>query len=45
MTAKTLRVLGYVRRSTDKQAMSPETQARQLRDAAQGRPQANPARE
>jgi DNA invertase Pin-like site-specific DNA recombinase len=34
MTTDTLRVLGYVRRSTDKQAMSPETQARRLRDAA-----------
>lgn len=34
MTDKPLRVLGYVRRSTDKQAMSPETQARRLRDAA-----------
>lgn len=30
-----MRVLGYVRRSTDKQAMSPETQARRLRDAAE----------
>ncbi|WP_193608266.1 recombinase family protein [Nocardioides lijunqiniae] len=34
MTTKPQRVLGYVRRSTDKQAMSPETQARRLRDAA-----------
>ncbi|WP_205474452.1 recombinase family protein [Nocardioides sp. SYSU D00038] len=34
MTTTTMRVLGYVRRSTDKQAMSPETQARRLRDAA-----------
>src|SRR4051812_46640483 len=34
MTDDRLRVLGYVRRSTDKQAMSPETQARRLRDAA-----------
>lgn len=34
MTTKPLRVLGYVRRSTDKQAMSPKTQARRLRDAA-----------
>ncbi|MCW2738879.1 recombinase family protein [Nocardioides sp.] len=35
MTTEPLRVLGYVRRSTDKQAMSPETQARRLRDAAE----------
>lgn len=35
MTNAPLRVLGYVRRSTDKQAMSPETQARRLRDAAE----------
>lgn len=34
MSNEPLRVLGYVRRSTDKQAMSPETQARRLRDAA-----------
>ncbi len=34
MTTTPLRVLGYVRRSTDKQALSPETQARRLRDAA-----------
>lgn len=34
MTTDSLRVLGYLRRSTDKQAMSPETQARRLRDAA-----------
>lgn len=34
-TKSLLRVLGYVRRSTDKQAMSPETQARRLRDAAE----------
>ncbi|ROR89334.1 recombinase family protein [Nocardioides aurantiacus] len=34
MNDKPLRVLGYVRRSTDKQAMSPETQARRLREAA-----------
>lgn len=34
MTNEPLRVLGYVRRSTDKQAMSPETQARRLRSAA-----------
>lgn len=32
--AANLRVLGYVRRSTDKQAMSPETQADRLRGAA-----------
>ncbi|MCB0908232.1 MAG: recombinase family protein [Nocardioidaceae bacterium] len=35
MSNEPLRVLGYVRRSTDKQAMSPETQARRLRDAAE----------
>jgi len=34
MSNEPLRVLGYVRRSTDKQAMSPETQARRLCDAA-----------